>query len=211
MKFLAMSNLAKYAGGLLCACVSCLAPLAFAQPLTFSDVSTAAGVEAALSSTGISWGDYNGDGLEDILVASSTFDQPPQKKPLTLYRNNGNGTFENVSGIAGLTTLSNWHQAVWGDYDNDGDLDVFASGSSVDDDNHLYRNDGDGTFSEVGGVAGVADGMSSRGVAWGDYDNDGHIDLFVANALAGPNRLYHSNGDGTFTDRTQQARLDDAE
>ena len=181
---------------------------AFAQ-FIFSDASIEAGVDSPVSNSGVSWGDFDGDGYEDILVSGITLDQPPEKKPLTLYRNLRDGRFEDVSAAAGLTSLSNWYHAIWGDYDNDGDLDIYASVSLVGERNHLYRNDGNGTFSEVGADAGVDDSRLSRGIAWGDYNNDGHLDIYVANGFNDENRLYRNNGDGSFTDVASQAGVAD--
>jgi len=99
---------------LLCsACLMlCRAPQDALAQFTFSDVSKEAGVNSTVSNTGVAWGDYDGDGYEDILVSGITLAQPPEKQPLTLYRNLKNGTFEDVSNAAGLTALSNWYHAI---------------------------------------------------------------------------------------------------
>lgn len=88
----------------------------------------------------------------------------------------------------------------WIDYDNDSDLDLFVTnGPQAGQNNCLYRNDGNGTFTKITDVVIVQDGKASDGSTWGDYDNDGNIDLFVANWWGQPNLLYKNNGDGTFT------------
>ena len=101
--------------------------------------------------------------------------------------------------------------AAWGDYDNDGWIDVFVCGEFIppsrrpgqaaDPRNRcrLYHNRGDGTFVDVAAAAGVADEQCAKGSAWGDYDGDGRLDLFVSNYV-GPCRLYHNEGDGKFRD-----------
>jgi hypothetical protein len=126
-----------------------------------------------------------------------------------LYRNNGNGTFSDVSAAAGLSRRKPCQGIAWGDYNNDSYLDLFVArgslgGSSTS--NTLYQNNGDGTFTDVTRQAGVTAIGNYWGCAWGDYDNDGYLDLFVACSGAtvvgtpgNANLLYHNNGDGTFT------------
>ena len=93
--------------------------------------------------------------------------------------------------------------AAWADFDNDGDLDVYIGNENLSGSDYapcqLFRNNGDGTFADVADAAGVTNGRFTKGVAWGDYDDDGLPDLYVSN-LAGDNRLYHNEGDGTFVD-----------
>ncbi len=126
----------------------------------------------------------------------------------TLYRNNGDGTFTDVTDQAGVGSTSNNNAAVWGDFDNDGYLDLYVvnsgSASAGDAPNYLYRNNRDGTFTNVAGLRGVealGEGRG-RGAAWGDYDNDGFLDLFVTNGQdpfpfqKGPHFLYHNEGNG---------------
>ena len=125
--------------------------------------------------------------------------------PDALYRNNGDGTFTEVSAPAGVgdEKLYFGFQAIWEDFNNDGWPDLFVGNDS--NPNYLYRNKRDGTFEEIGVTAGVAftaDGkeMSSMGVAAGDYDHDGWMDLFVT-TFAGDNYvLFHNDGDGLFSD-----------
>jgi hypothetical protein len=102
-----------------------------------------------------------------------------------LYTNNGDGTFTKVTSGAVVTDGGTSRGCAWGDYDNDGDLDLFvANGINTppDENNFLYTNNGDGTFTKVTSGDVVTDGGFSLGCAWGDYDSDGDLDLFVANS-----------------------------
>lgn len=150
-----------------------------------------------------SWVDYDDDGWPDLMVA-----QPPVR----LYRNLGNGRFVSITTnaiVAEALSGVQWYGFAWGDYDNDGRLDLFA-GLDGTRANLLYHNQGAGVFkkmtaAEVGSLASDK-GLMSGGVTWGDYDNDGFLDLFVANgwysangASRGQCFFYHNNGDGTFT------------
>ena len=126
----------------------------------------------------------------------------------TLYRNNGDGTFTDVTDQAGLGTIIDARAAAWGDFDNDGYLDLYVVDSGSDPEgkgpNYLYKNNEDGTFTDVASSVGVDDSVVSRGrgAAWGDYDNDGFLDLFVTNGedntdfVQGPQFLYHNGGNG---------------
>lgn len=152
---------------------------------------------------GSAWGDYDNDGDEDI-VAVGTY------QPHTLYRNNGDGTFTNVAAQAGIADPRGGWGSLFADYDNDGYLDLYITrgGWSGAAENTLYHNNGDGTFTDVTHAAGVADPQSSFCAAWADYDNDGYLDLYIADGVIGDgaaNVLYHNNGDGTFTNTAESA------
>ena len=230
--------------------------------IRFADVAASAGIRAEMrcggpekrwipeaNGSGAAWLDYDNDGLMDLLIVNgSTMEQlrrivrgqppAPAKNGVYLFHNLGHGKFEDVTERAGLAN------AYWGtganaaDYNNDGYTDILITTIGVD---LLYKNNGDGTFSEVGAAAGL-----SRDVAWhtgsafGDFDGDGYLDLYVAsyidihsiplnepapvcqykevtNVFCGPiglkggrGVLYHNNGDGTFTDVTKKAGLGDA-
>ncbi len=142
-------------------------------------------------STGCAWADYDNDGNLDLFV--SNFGTPFNY----LYRNNGDGSFTRVTIGAIATDDANSEGAAWGDYDNDGHLDLFVAVGLAGND-LLYRNNGDGSFTKVTSGPVVQSGGNSRGCAWGDYDNDGSLDLFVANEQGQNNFLFHNNGDGTF-------------
>ncbi|MEO2004017.1 MAG: CRTAC1 family protein, partial [Candidatus Poribacteria bacterium] len=161
-------------------------------------------------------GDYDNDGYPDLYVTNYRAD--------VLYHNNGDGRFTDVTQAAGIANLDWAAAAAFADYDADGDLDlfvanyvkcdltdnpicgsdgvrlhcspdVFAGSQSI-----LYANNGDGTFTDVTQAAGLTNPADkAMGVVWSDYDNDGDIDLFVANDRTA-DRLYRNNGDNTFTD-----------
>ncbi len=155
------------------------------------------------STGGVSWVDYDDDGDVDLFVTNgydvSAEEPTPQKNKL--YKNNGDGTFTSVTTGPLVTDDGFSSGSTWGDYDNDRDLDVFVSNQRGQE-NFLYRNIGDGTFQRVSGAPFGTDKGSSFASSWVDVDNDGHLDLFVANgglSALESNFLYRSNGDGTFT------------
>jgi hypothetical protein len=150
--------------------------------------------------------DYNNDGHIDIFVCRGAWLPAQQAMRPSLLRNNGDGTFTDVTREAGLLTPVNSISAAWADYDNDGFLDVFICCENQP--NRLYRNKGDGTFEEVAARAGVQGNDSCcKGAAWIDFDNDGYPDLFLNN-LDGTAQLFRNNRDGTFTDVTGKMGID---
>ncbi|MFC1501179.1 FG-GAP-like repeat-containing protein [Elusimicrobiota bacterium] len=150
----------------------------------------------------VAWGDYDNDGDLDIAVCGST---SATEGFSGIFKNNNDGTFMNIN--AGLTTVR-YGALAWGDYDNDGDLDLAISGATSELGqtrySDIYRNDGNDTFVAVNaGLTGVYAGS----MAWGDYDNDGYLDLAICGdtiqgALGiGPlSKIYHNNRNGTFSD-----------
>lgn len=135
-----------------------------------------------------SWGDFDLDGNLDFYLARFNNEN-------LLFKNNGNGTFSNVTSTAGVGDVRDSERAVWVDYDNDGDPDLYVV--NLYQENILFKNNGDNTFTEASGPAGIGSAGLGRHATWGDYDNDGDSDLFVANI--GANVLYSNDGDGTFT------------
>ena len=132
------------------------------------------------------WGDYDNDGWPDLAVG--VFGR------CLLYRNQGNGTFLKITTGPFVTDSQNSEIVLWADYDNDGFLDLFSANTSGQNET-LYRNKGDGTFAKITTGSIVNDGGNSAGAAWGDYDNDGFLDLFVGNWQGSrPNFLYRNNG-----------------
>jgi hypothetical protein len=158
---------------------------------------------------GITAVDYDNDGLYDLFI--------PDGVESKLFRNRGDGTFEDVTARAGLGGLDGVSVAVFADYDNDGHKDLFVSRTFRH--NQLFHNNGDGTFSDVTEQAGIGDDCCTTVASWADYDNDGYLDLYVGRYLdprkdipttfyarnGEPNQLYHNNGNGTFTNVTAKA------
>ena len=139
--------------------------------------------------------DYNNDGYLDILLLRGAWELPQRK---SLLRNNGNGTFTDVTVASGLARPATSTQAaVWTDINNDGFLDLFIG--NEDSPAQLFRNNRDGTFEDIAQKAGVNRSAFSKGVGAVDYDNDGWPDLYVSN-MGGSNFLYHNNHNGTFTE-----------
>lgn len=182
--------------------------------------------------SGVAILDYDGDGLYDLYFCSGNAlpgykEAPPGNR---LYRNLGNGKFEDVTEKAGVRSGKYCIGVAVGDYDNDGDSDLYLC---VFGGNVLYRNNGDGTFTDVTATARVGEARLSSSAAWGDFDGDGHLDLYVANyvkyrldddlwcskfaghkSYCGPtlyegeaDTLYRNNGDGTFTDVSVSAGI----
>lgn len=178
--------------------------LAENEAVFFTDVTDSAGVSLIVSQWGGVWGDYDGDGRQD-LYAGNHFSSP------NLYRNNGNGSFTDMRAAAGLKAgPDDWHGAAWGDYNNDGRLDLYVVTGVATDGSDFYVNNGNGTFTEQAGSLGIKnDPGRGRQPAWVDYNRDGDLDLFVANSakVDAPSVLYRNNGSGPFTDVAVQAGL----
>lgn len=155
---------------------------------TSSIISTSGG-----SSNDANWVDIDNDGDLDLFVANQS-----NQSNFVYINNNGNFTALTTGVI--VTDLKNSFGSVWGDYDNDGDLDLYVCNNGQSND--LYRNDGSLTFTKINTGAHVTDVHASYGAAWVDYDNDGDLDLFVSNAQGQNNRLYQNNGSGNFTSIT---------
>jgi hypothetical protein len=204
---------------------------------TFSDVTPKAGVGDPRWSTGAAFVDYDNDGKLDLFVANYVdFDVnnlpefgkgrtcqfkgvPVQCGPRglkgagdSLYHNNGDGTFTDVSRKAGVADTDGYYGlgVICSDLDDDGLVDIFVANDSTP--NFLYHNNGDGTFKEIGFPSGTAvnengSEQGSMGVTLGDYDHDGKLDLFITNFDDDYNTLYHNDGKGSFTDVSYAAKV----
>ncbi len=203
---------------------------------TFSELGKSAGLKQQVSwHTGSAFGDYDGDGNLDLYIAGYVDIKAlalPAKPPVCryngisgfcgprglkgeadlLYRNNGDGTFKEVTHEAGVTDSAGYYgfSAVFDDFNGDGKLDIFVANDSCP--NYLYRNLGDGTFKEDAldsGVALNADGraQTNMGVAVGDYDNDGKIDLLVTTFSEDYFPLFHQKTPGFYEDISLSAGL----
>ena len=188
---------------------------------------------------GVAVFDYDNDGLLDIFftngAAIPSLEKSDPSYSNRLFRNNGDGTFTDVTEKAGLQGIGYSMGAAAGDYDNDGSVDLYVTGVNR---NQLFHNNRDGTFTDVTEKAGVGGIVPKLGKAWSvaagwfDYNNDGRLDLFVVNYLnysiktatlcvqqglpaycspsdfqGTPNILYRNNGDGTFTDVSEQSNI----
>lgn len=220
-----------------------------AAPVTlFEDRSSESGIDFVLHNSptpekrqietmagGVAVFDYDNDGYPDIYFVNGAL-QPALEKSgpqysNRLYRNKGNWSFEDVTEKAGVGGKGYNIGVAAGDFDNDGHVDLFVTGVNGDT---LFRNRGDGTFEDVTRKAGLESDRWTVSAAWLDYDNDGLLDLFVVNYVKWdpdrepfcgdapgknrtychprfyeplPNRLYHNNGDGTFTDVSEASGI----
>lgn len=165
------------------------------EGIVFNDVTISAGL-ADVRASRVAWGDYDGDGYDDLLLGNR------------LFRNLLGERFVEVTEEAGLG--ANTSGGVWADYDNDGDLDIYAISAKAD---ILYENIGNGRFRDVTRTSGITDTLPTEGAAWGDYDSDGWIDLYIARYEDWATHTYFSDilyrnlGDGRFEDVTLSANI----
>ena len=204
---------------------------------TFTDMTQKAGVGDPRWSTGAAFVDYDNDGKLDLFVSNYVdFDVnhlpefgsartcqfkgiPVQCGPRglrgagdTLYHNNGDGTFTDVTRKAGVSDPDGYYGlgVICSDFDDDGLVDIYVANDSTP--NFLYHNNGDGTFKDIGFPSGTAvnengSEQGSMGVTLGDYDHDGRLDLFITNFDDDYNTLYHNDGKGSFTDVSYAAKV----
>jgi hypothetical protein len=159
---------------------------------TFTQVTGDPVVSDILHSGGGSWGDYNNDGYQDLFVTCGVIGSGNDR----LFRNNGNGTFTKILSDPIVNTVHWAGGSSWGDFNNDGWLDMFVGG--YDGPNFLFRNDASGSFVKIDTGILATDGNYKEGAGWCDYDNDGNLDIFTArnNYFGGNNCLYRNNGTG---------------
>ena len=168
---------------------------------TFTDITVTSGIlQDNIYGFGQCWSDYNKDGFPDLYVSNymDSFQQNPHTN--LLFRNNGDGTFADVSDFSGVgngyqLTL----QSVWMDYNNDSWPDLLVLNDRADYRNYLYHNNGNGTFTERGIEAGIGIFMDAMSASVADYNNDGWFDIYITNTPTGGNVLFKNNGNGTFS------------
>lgn len=178
----------------------------------FEDQSEAAGILGITGGLNMQYADYDNDGDPDVLVLRGAWLFGAGHHPNSLLRNNGNGTFSDVTESAGLLSFRPTQTASWADFNNDGWLDVYIGNEQTERDPHpceLYLNNKDGTFTEKASKAGITVNAWVKGVTSGDFDNDGWPDLYVS-VLDGPNKLFRnmgldSSGQLAFEDVSRQA------
>jgi enediyne biosynthesis protein E4 len=172
----------------------------------FEDVTAKAGVgaEPGVWNSGATFVDLNNSGRLDIYVCRTN-------APNLLYVNQGDGTFKEEAHAYGLDVVDSSVMAAFCDYDRDGALDLYLATNILNAQTHpngqrgyLFHNNRNGTFTNVTETAGITGETQSHSATWWDYDNDGWPDLYVANDYGAPDRLYHNNRDGTFTDVLSQ-------
>ncbi len=165
-------------------------PVSRVGPAVFVDATTFSGVTIG---DRVAWADCNNDGFVDLYSSGN------------LFRNNGNGTFSSAGSLPG-------GHPTFGDFDNDGNVDLFLAGPDV-----LLRNTGNCNFQDVTAASGINDTSPTEAAAWGDCNNDGFLDLYLANyevwqdndATFYPDKLFKNNGNGSFSDITSQAGIND--
>ncbi len=163
---------------------------------TFTDRTAEAGLTGIVGGLNMNHADYDNDGYPDVLVLRGAWWFEQGRHPNSLLRNKGDGTFEDVTEAAGLLSFHPTQTAAWGDFDNDGWLDLFIGNETSRRGWHyceLYRNNADGTFTECASEVGVNHAGYVKGVAFGDYNNDGQLDLYLS-VHAARNVLFRNDG-----------------
>ncbi len=176
---------------------------------TFTDSTEASGLAGITGGLNLVHADYDNDGREDILVLRGAWWGAEGRHPNSLLRNTsrpGELRFEDVTHASGLLSFHPTQTAAWADYDGDGWLDLFIGNES--EPSELYRNNRDGTFTNVTGDAGLKLVAHVKAVAWGDFNNDNHPDLYIS-ALGAPNRLYRNDGRGGFKNVAAEAGVEE--
>lgn len=164
--------------------------------MIMQDITVASGILTdVLETYGASWGDYNNDGFLDLFLSNRS-----EYVPNILYKNNGDNTFTIANATAGIinTGMLSFCSAFF-DFDNDGDQDIYVANDKLQYANTLYKNNGDGTFTDVSFESGTGIAIDAMSVTIDDYNADGWLDIYVTNDVPG-NVFLENNGDGTFSD-----------
>jgi hypothetical protein len=172
--------------------------------VTFTDVTASSGSQLGEGTArGMAWGDFNKDNFIDLFLPTAG------NVPNKLYRNNGDGTFTEISAAVNLNDLANTITCSWGDFDNDGDIDLVTTATAAA--TRLWRNNRDSSgvdssFTSIETTAGIVQ-SGGQMPAWADYDNDGFLDFYspMSNSATLPDVLYRNNGNATFTNTSTTA------
>ncbi len=185
---------------------------------TFTDVASDAGVVTGWGTNGVVAGDFDNDGFQDLLITGDGGFRGNCVRKMKLFYNDGDGTFTDITAAAGLVSPDTALSAALADINNDGYLDIFmcAAGDEAGNqtpNNKLYLNNGDLTFSDISASSGVDTNRGACVAMFSDYDNDGLMDLYIANCVRffpeSPMELFRNNGDLTFTDVAAAAGISD--
>jgi len=186
---------------------------------SFTDVTEIAGIATPIASNyGVSFGDYNNDSFLDFYVSRYYLDNiaiEPELNKNILFKNNGNGTFQNVTDYAGVSNGNKpTFPAVFLDYDRDGLSDIYVINDRAGFGNAMYKNNGDDTFTDVAPINGSeVFGQNPMSATVGDINNDGYLEIFMSNTggLEAPGMMLINNSDGTFTESAAQMGLSNAD
>ncbi len=174
--------------------------LPLSSQISFVDKTSFAGLGGSALNQGLALGDYDNDGREDLYVSALN------GGPNRLYRNMGNFIFQDVSAQAGVNYAGTSKVSSWGDIDNDGDPDLYVG--NRDEDDVLYINQGDGTFTEETAARGIYNPAPTSAVLFSDINRDGWLDIYIGN-MHQPNIMYINDGTGHFTDHAEASGATD--
>jgi hypothetical protein len=172
--------------------------------LSFTNIAYSIGLVDSSSTLTLSSADYNNDGYPDLFLGTQS--NPGSPTTAILYKNNGNGTFTDATTESGILTNYFTWGSEWGDYNNDGFMDLFLANTTGY--NQLYKNNGNGTFTDITIQMGIELLNSSYSCGWADIDNDGDLDLYVARGQNNTDLTYR-NDDTVFTDISSQCGMGD--